>query len=388
MARKVTTKEGTRYEVRGRFAGKAYKRRFEDKWEAQDFETMVGRGISPEQAEALIKGYVKADESKVGGLSFRAFVIEKFLPAMAMGHASASERPCQRGTIHRAKNQLKIAFPFIGDRPIQELRFKDFREVKDALQFQPLKNGEPYMPQGANKTLGLMKQVLSFAVKEEYLTANPWSDAKLIRVPKTDKPFWRVEDCLKFLEAVKAEREDHFVFFLIALQGGLRRSELFGLRKMDVDLEDRTIRVCRQWDTDAYEFPEDGIRRIEYKSSLKMGRPSKIIPMTETVFTVLSHYVSTLIRPETPLYTFPINEMKQPRLLITHYVKKAGVADLKMHSTRDSFIGNMKKAGVSDFHIARIAGCNVRNLEKYGHLSLKDVAESVSAIAMPKLLEN
>jgi len=373
------TKRGNIYEVRCRYQGKALRRRFKEKWDAYDFESLVVKGTPPEEAALKVKGIQVTKPNILPTL--KEFVEKSFLPGLADGRATTTENPAQRGTVHRAGNFLAPALALIGDKGIDKLSYQDYRELKWHLVNAPLNNGKPYAAGVANKTLSLLKQCLNFAVREEILPSNPWLGARGITVRREDKPHWRPEECERFLKVVREKREDHFIFFLLALQGGLRRAELFGLRKMDVDLSEKVLRVRRQWDCDAYEFPEDGVRKLAFKSTLKNGEPSKTIPLTDSTCAILEKYVKTLIRPDTPLYSFSFSEMKNPRLhLITPYAKLAGVDAHKMHATRDSFIGNMKRAGVSDFHIAKLAGCRIKNLERYGDLDLADVRLAVNSV--------
>lgn len=383
----AVTKRGKIYEVRCRYQDKALRRRFSCKWQAQDFESAIAKGKSPEEAQLLALRASIRDTGGVNLPTFREFVERRFIPGQKDGRATSTETPNQAGTVQRLHNQLKIAYPFIGNKRLDSLTYQDYREVKWQLANAPLNNGRPYKTSTANKTLSAMKQVLTYAVREDVIASNRWMGAREIPLTRADKPHWKLDEGVKFLEAVKAEREDLFVYFLIALQSGLRRSELFGLRKMDVDVKDKVIRVCRQWDTDAYEFPADGIRRIAFKSKLKNGEPSKLIPMTDTLCVVLERYMTRLIRPETPLVSLPVKYMKNMRkYVIKPFAEKAGVPGYKLHATRDSFIGNMKRAGISDFHIAKIAGCRVRNLERYGDLDMDDVAKAVTAVEMTSLI--
>jgi integrase len=256
------------------------------------------------------------------------------------------------------------------------LTMDHFRQLKDKLR-------ESQKPSTGNTVFKRCKRMLRYAVERGAIATNPWEGGKHFPVRRNPKVFWRISECEKFLETVRAERADHFIFFAIALQTACRKSELFGIRKMDCDFDERVIRVSRQWDTDKYEFPEPGEpRRIDFKSKLKNGEPEKIIPMTDGLHQVLKTYCATVIGAETLLYYFTPSEMKNPGKILRHYAAKAGVPPIKMHSTRDSAIGNLKRAGVGDWLIARIAGCSIQNLRNYGDLELRDVRTAVENLSL------
>ena len=366
-----------KYEVRLRIGNGQIRRRFDDKFIAQDFEQYVVKdGLSPDHAFYKAYGFDKPKD--VTQIRFKKFCEEVWLPGRTTGLTTANELPTTKGTARSNAVRASHVYPFIGSRYLVDLNAVDWQELKFAFRTQPLNNGKLFSISSAKKILDTAKQIVRYAVQINYLKTDPWAYVKLIPAPKIEKDFWRPEQCSRFLDALAEDDSDYYLYFLIALHTAMRKSEIFGLQKGDIDLENGLINVRRQWDTDAYEH--ESPRRIAYKSVLKNGATFKTIPMTDTLRRELSGKLSTIIGDQTHLFYFPVKFMKFPGAVLRIYAKRAGVPVIKAHGTRDSAIGNLKRAGVSDRLIAQIAGCTVANLDSYGHLDQRDVTEVVKVL--------
>jgi integrase len=77
--------------------------------------------------------------------------------------------------------------------------------------------------------------------------ANPAAEVRRRRVPKRKPDFLRVEEVPGLLRALAPRWRP---LFATAIYTGLRKGELFGLRKSDVDLESRLLYVERSYDND------------------------------------------------------------------------------------------------------------------------------------------
>ncbi|MFJ2609718.1 tyrosine-type recombinase/integrase [Streptomyces sp. NPDC087425] len=85
------------------------------------------------------------------------------------------------------------------------------------------------------EVLRTLRNALNRAVKEEILTRNV---ALLVDMPKVDTDkgkAWNPSEAIRFLYAARAHR--FFAAFVLVLVLGLRRSELLGLRRQDINFE-------------------------------------------------------------------------------------------------------------------------------------------------------
>lgn len=380
-------KNGT-FEVRCRdLNGKQLRRRFADSRMADEFEILVvEQDVESEAAWARARGYAVPEKAQAPALTFSRFAEEVWYPALLSGDATESEEPGTYGHAQRLIKKARVAYPWIGARALASLTLKDFKDLKREIRTAPLNKGEPYAAGTANLVLKRAKQCMAYAVQAEHIPVNPFAAGRLIPDPRKPKVFWRPEEFKRFLSVLRDEREDFFIYFTVALQTALRKSELLGLRKGDIDFGDNVIKVYRQWDSDAYEYPLPGEpRTIAYKDRLKNGEPYKIVPMSEPLRVLLADYTSRIIGGETQLFQWTVKLMKHPGAIIKEFAPKAGVPVIKAHGTRDSAIGNLKKAGIADWVIAKMAGCNVKNLSVYGDLIAQDTR--IAANAMGDMFE-
>lgn len=90
----------------------------------------------------------------------------------------------------------------------------------------------------------MLRSALSSACREELITRNV---AKLVEPPRTDnrelKP-WTLDETLDFLAA--SRKYPLYAAFVLAIAMGLRRGEIIGLRRSDLDLDNRVLYVRQQ----------------------------------------------------------------------------------------------------------------------------------------------
>jgi integrase len=103
-------------------------------------------------------------------------------------------------------------------------------------------------PASVNKLRSVLHTVFARAIKAQLWTgANPVAAVETRRVPRRAYVTLRAEEVPLLLPHVP---EDWRGVFAAALYTGMRKGELFGLRKADVDLDHRAILVARSYDRD------------------------------------------------------------------------------------------------------------------------------------------
>ena len=148
-------------------------------------------------------------------------------------HTSAYSKSC--GTFHRHIVEADIAKLSI--REVTSGRIEQFIQTKT----------RELAPQTVNHLRGLLCRVFSAARRVGKTTQNPILDVKRRRVPKRLPAYLHVEEVPRVLRAI----EKHWrPLFATAIYTGLRKGELLGLRKSDVDLAGRLISVRRSYARD------------------------------------------------------------------------------------------------------------------------------------------
>jgi integrase len=102
-------------------------------------------------------------------------------------------------------------------------------------------------PQTVNHVRGFLCRVFSAARRAGKVSQNPVLDVERRRVPKRLPSYLAAEEVPLVLLAL---RERWRPLFATAIYSGLRKGELAGLRKSDVDFTGRLINVCRSYGRD------------------------------------------------------------------------------------------------------------------------------------------
>ena len=110
------------------------------------------------------------------------------------------------------------------------------------------KSAEGLGPQSLNHLRGFLSRAFSAARKVgRYTGENPIADVTKRRIPKRKPDYLRAHEVAPVMEALD---ERWRPIFATAIFTGLRKGELGGLRKCDVDLEGAQMTVARSWDND------------------------------------------------------------------------------------------------------------------------------------------
>jgi integrase len=95
-----------------------------------------------------------------------------------------------------------------------------------------------------------LHRALEDAVRWREIPRNPSDHARAPRFEAKEMTAWSMDDCRRFLDATAGDRLA--ALWLLALNSGMRRGELAGLRWPDVDLDDGAVAVTQQRTTADY----------------------------------------------------------------------------------------------------------------------------------------
>jgi len=98
-------------------------------------------------------------------------------------------------------------------------------------------------PSSVHRHYRLLRRMLQVAVQKQKLQANPCDRVEPPRVPKTEMTFLTWEQAVDLAEA---HQERYRTMIYLAVDSGMRWSELIGLRRARVDLGRRKVRVTEQ----------------------------------------------------------------------------------------------------------------------------------------------
>ena len=99
----------------------------------------------------------------------------------------------------------------------------------------------PLSPRSVRYIHMICHACLEQAKKESRITTNPADAVKLPVDPRKEMRYFDTEQTTAFL--VEARKTKHFTAYFLALNTGLRRGELLGLRWQDIDMKNGTLSV-------------------------------------------------------------------------------------------------------------------------------------------------
>ncbi len=161
------------------------------------------------------------------------------------------------GKAHSAIHRHLMNAPFAAKTP-KELSAGEIEEYFEEKTQTPGPKGKPLGPQAINHLRSFLRRTFKAAIKKRKIAGpNPVDEVKVWKVPKRKPDFLRAHEVAPVLASVPPKWRS---LFATAVYTGLRKGELFGLKKADVDLSIGMIFVRRSYDRETTKGGhEDGI---------------------------------------------------------------------------------------------------------------------------------
>lgn len=267
--------------------------------------------------------------------------------------------------------------PRLGDKPLAQLTATDIDAFLGAMA------AAGHAPSSLHRYWRTLRRLLNVAVDRDIITTNPIRKVKAPRVPKTEMRFLTA-DQLEQLATAAVLRDsdgkvtaDYGAMILVAGWGGLRWSELVGLRPAAI--EPGGVRVTAQLiDGHRWEDPKGNAHRFV---SLPSSVMDLVVPMSDDlVFTSPSGR--------------PVNHSNWRARVLTPAKKAAGVdPKVRFHDLRHTAVALAIAAGAHPKAIqARMGHSSIQvTLDRYGHLlpavegELADGLDAMRTAAAPRL---
>lgn len=231
------------------------------------------------------------------------------------------------------------------------------------------RNKSPLKPNTVRLELALLGHMFNIAIKEWGigLVANP---VAMIRRPAPgagrDRRLSR-EEQERLLAAVDKHSNPMLGWIVrIALETGMRSSEITGLRRSQIDLQRRLARLT------------------DTKNS-----SARTVPLTATAAKAFEQALNNPVRPiDTELLFFgePGKDKKRRAYNFNKVwlaIKaEAGVVDFKFHDLRHEAVSRLVEMGLSDQEVAAISGHkSMQMLKRYTHLRAEDLVDRLDQLA-------
>jgi len=284
-----------------------------------------------ERAEIKIRDSVYEGRygKKVEAPTLAAFVEKTYLP-----HSKMHKRSAQHDEFR--SRPLVIA---LGRFRLDEISQIQIEKYKRDRSMAISRRGTEYSPASVNRELELLSAILTHAIKLKLIPGpNPCRDVERLDEDNERTRVLSYEEEARLMEQLVGRRGHLRPIVELGIQTTLRKTELLGLRKANLDFDRNIIRV-------------ENNRRQRNKS-----KRARFVPMNSRARQILL----VLCRASGSEYVFPNRKtgghIKDVKTAFNGACEDAGIEDFVFHDLRRTGATRLGDAGANAFHIAAILG--------------------------------
>ena len=201
---------------------------------------MTGRQVQRE----LEKQIVLFENKCAGGSAGCNMKFEEFARRWFVDDAEGRLRPRTLALMHSLEERTYKAIGHLRMAKITSLHINEFMKnlAEPGVNHR---TGEGLSVKTRQHYLSFISSVFSYAQRMDLLQDNP---ARRVKLPKNDQPekkIYTLEQAQAFLDGMAGETMAFQAFFVLAIYGGFRKSEILGLQWGDFDFDSCTVSVRR-----------------------------------------------------------------------------------------------------------------------------------------------
>jgi integrase len=287
--------------------------------------------------------------------------IEAWLGGLRAGHISnRSGDPYKPGAIRGYERNLRLRVtPVLGERRLAEITTQDVQKLIDGLIAAELE------PATIDSALTPLKALYRRALARGEVRVNPTVGIEKPAVRSKAKRVVLPRDAEAMISALDSSER---ALWATAVYAGLRRGELIGLRREDIDLATGVLRVRRGWDM------------LDGEIAPKSRQGHRDVPIAA----VLRDYLDELLLQvvdDNHVFGRPEWVARAGRRSRERW-ESCGLAVLTMHECRHVYASHAIAAGVNAKTLSTYMGhANIAiTFDLYGHLMPGDEAQAVTLL--------
>jgi integrase len=353
---KIKRKEGIRFREKIYINGREFKSPcFERKADASVWKSVK----LAEKRQFLSTGVMPVMRPELVDMKFREFA-EWWLVTKVK--ARSVERTGERYEM----NLRHHIYPIVGDLLLSQVS----REHADTL-ISNLRESN-HNPTGTNLVVGVLKQIMKEAFKQEKVIKYPFSDFAKLKEKKREDTYMSNEEIEKILQLTKDLKDPLRYLYLVALNTGMRRGELSGLLWDRVNFEKEYIQITRH---------RDG-KGLADKTKTRSSQ--RLVPMNSVVKTALMELKNLGLHPEyvfCSAYGKPVDPGHVYQVFRAAQ-KKAGITNhYRFHDLRHTFASHFMMNGGSLYDLQKLLGhARHEETQRYAHLAPEHLAKAIGIV--------
>lgn len=276
----------------------------------------------------------------------------------------------QKSTIMKNEELLRELLPLFGHSRLNQIQTKDIEKHLRALKERGLSANS------LRQRVAIIKSIYNWHMKRGVMVFNPCLAIKTPKDRETPFQHWSREQAEHFLDytAKKYAVKKNWVHLLyaLALNTGLRWSEIIGMDWSQIDLERRQITVSQIFDG----------KTNQIRPSTKSGR-IRHIGINDALFELLkktkSGQLLGLVFKD--LNANPIDRRNFVTRHFTPDMKEAGVPRIRFHDLRHSYATLYMQDGGNIFDLQKLLGhSTVLMTDRYAHFSKEHVSQKSNLV--------
>lgn len=220
---------------------------------------------------------------------------------------------------------------------------RDLRSISRSDAYELIFNQSAFHTEHTRRNvLKIAKRMFQLAFEEGLLERNPCAGIK-VRIAEVNQKVLTTGEVERFLHHAKLYHHAFYPIWLVALMTGMRSGELFALKWTDIDFDNKTISVSRQWTS------KDGFQETT------KSRRNRIVPVSDGLLVFLKEWKlkqsSAFVLPH--LTEWKIGEQAR---VTREFCEGIGITPIKFHDLRATFITNLLARGESLARVMSIVG--------------------------------
>jgi integrase len=259
--------------------------------------------------------------------------------------------------------------PMLGELKVQDIKVTHAHSFAKSLLDQ-------YHTSTAHKIYSIMKMIMDYAVDLEIAPKNPFKSVNFIKNTNKKVETWKFEDLQKFLSVVKKHDDFYYSIFSFAAYTGMRKGEILGLRKSDVNFEENSLRVSQ-----SISETKKGVQA----GDLKTPSSRRVVSLDEFTMNIIRQRIKknnllklklgTEYNDQDLIFCHPDGKIFRPSSInrpMRAFIKRAGVPKIRFHDLRHTHATLLLELGVNPKIVAeRLGHASVKiTLDTYSHVSI------------------